>query len=141
MKKSKNKNNTKINKKLILSIAVAVVILVIIVVTILFVKNKVEKMKNISSSLNTETWLNANQKLTITNESDTVTLSIDSELDYVEGSKFELPYTLVVNGVEYNCEYTFATGYSIQNEPNIIPYRVSFTGIKEGSVGVIVTKN
>lgn len=140
MNKTKNnvKNNVKKekNNKVIIGIILAVVIVAIAVIVVV-VKNQ---NGGVSIELDTEVWLNVGETATLKNGNDKITLKIDSDLNYVEGEEYEVPYILTVNDAEYNGTYTFATGYSIHSEPNNIPYKVSFTGIKEGSVGVMVSE-
>lgn len=141
-KRNTKSKNQKLDKKIIIPIAIIAVIIVIAII-ICVVSNKKDntKISNISGNLNTETWLNVNQDLTLKNGEDNITLKINSDLKYEEGSEYEVPYILTINDVEYTGTYTFATGYSIHSEPNNIPYSVSFIGIEQGSIGVMVSKN
>lgn len=141
-KKNTKAKTQKINKKTIAIIAiVAIIIVVAIVIGVILNKKGSDKPSNVSGSLNTEIWLNVNQDLTFKNGEDNITLKINSDLKYQEGAEYEVPYSITINDVEYTGTYTFATGYSIHSEPNNIPYSVSFVGIKEGSIGVMVSKN
>lgn len=141
-KKNTKSKAQKLNKKTIAIIAVVAVIIVAIIIGIVL-NNKKDgtKHSNISGKLNTEIWLNVNQDLTFKNGEDNITLKINSDLKYQDGAEYEVPYSITINDVEYTGTYTFATGYSIHSEPNNIPYSVSFVGIKEGSIGVMVSKN
>lgn len=143
MNKKNTKSNTqKMNKKTIGIIAVATIIIVVLIIICVVLNNKVsDKHSKVSGKLNTGVWLNVNQDLTFKNGEDNLTLKINSDLKYQEGAEYEVPYSLTINDIEYTGTYTFATGYSIHSEPNNIPYSVSFVGIKEGSIGVMVSKN
>lgn len=137
MSKTNNKGKKeKVNSKLILAIVAVIVVVVIIASVVILNKGK---DKGVSTELNTEVWLNVNEDATLENNGDKITLKIDSDLNYTEGTEYEVPYILTVNETEYKGTYTFATGYSIHSEPNDIPYKVSFTGIKPGSIGVRVS--
>ncbi len=139
MKKNNRAKSNKLNKKTILGIIVAIVIIVVVIIEIIIFINKDDT--TITSGLNTEVWLGPNETVGIDNGPDNIVLRIDSDLNYVEGEEFEVPYTLIVNEVEYKGTYRFATGYSIHSEPNNIPYKVDFTGIETGKVSVMVTEN
>lgn len=140
MSKASNKDQkTKVNSKLILGIVAVVVIIAIIVIVVVVNSGKSDEGKSVSTDLDTEIWLNENESATLKNGDDEIKLRIDSDLNYTDGEEFEVPYVLVVNDIEYSGTYTFATGYSIHSEPNNIPYKVSFTGIQQGSVGVKVS--
>ena len=139
MKKNNRAKSNKLNKKTILGIIVAIVIIVVVIIEIIIFINKDDT--TITSGLNTGVWLGPNETVGIDNGSDNIVLRIDSDLNYVEGEEFEVPYTLIVNEVEYKGTYRFATGYSIHSEPNNIPYKVDFTGIETGKVSVMVTEN
>lgn len=142
MNKSNTKGkNVKINKKAILGILAAIVIIAVIIIVIVNMKNS-DNGSAVSVELNTEIWLNVNEEASLKNGSDKVILKIESELNYTEGSKeeFEVPYTLVVNNKEFKGVYTFATGYSIHSEPNDIPYKVSFKGIKQGAICIMISE-
>lgn len=135
-----NKKSTK-GGHIITIVAVVVILIAIIVGVILLTKNKPAKESSVKINLNEEIWLNVNESAKIKKDNDQITLKINSDLNYTEGSEYEVPYSLVVNDVEYTGTYTFATGYSIHSEPNNIPYKIEFVGIKQGSIGVKVIEN
>lgn len=135
-----NKKSTK-GGHIITIVAVVVILIAIIVGAILLTKNKPAKESSVKINLNEEIWLNVNESAKIKKDNDQITLKINSDLNYTEGSEYEVPYSLVVNDVEYTGTYTFATGYSIHSEPNNIPYKIEFVGIKQGSIGVKVIEN
>ena len=137
--KSKSSKPNKLNKKLLLGSIVVIVIIVVVIIEIVIFINKDDT--TVTSGLNTEVWLGPNETVGIDNGADNIVLRIDSDLNYVEGEEFEVPYTLIVNEVEYKGTYRFATGYSIHSEPNNIPYKVDFNGIETGKVSVMVTEN
>lgn len=122
-------------------IAIVVILIVIIVGVILLNKNKPTEESSVKINLNEEVWLNVNESAKLKNSNDQISLKIDSDLNYTEGAEYEVPYSLVVNDVEYTGTYTFATGYSIHSEPNNIPYKIEFVGIKQGSIGIKVIEN
>ncbi len=142
-KKNTKSKNPKLAKRILIAIAVVAVIIVVAIIIGVVSNNKKDdtKVSNVSGSLNTETWLNVNQDLTLKSGEDNITLKINSDLKYQEGTEYEVPYSLTINDIEYTGTYTFATGYSIHSEPNNIPYSVNFIGIEEGTIGVMVSKN
>ena len=136
-KENVKKNSSKKNNKAIIAI-VAVVLVIIVIVSIVAINKG--KSNAVNAEIGTEVWLNVNEEATLKNNDDNITLKIDSYLNYEEGNEFKVPYTLIVNGTEYSGIYTFATGYSIHSEPNNMPYKISFTGIKQGSIGVKISE-
>ncbi len=129
------KKSKGINKNLILVIAIIAVIAIVVAVII-----GVSSKKGPSAKLGEEIQLATNEAVNFENGDDKISLVINSEIAPVEGEECKVEYTLMVNGTEYNGEYTFATGYSIHSEPTNIPYKVSFVGVEQGSVTVSVSQ-
>lgn len=131
----------KLNVKAVVGLLAIIVAIVVVIVLVVNMTGKGgEGSKGTSGKLNTETVLNANGSLNIKNGDDKIVLKIQSDLNYMEGAELVIPYVLVVNDVEYEGTYTFATGYSIHSEPNDVAYKVSFLGIEQGAVKVMVSE-
>ncbi len=128
------------NKKILIILALIILLIVIVACIIFFNNNTVEE---INSTIGQATWLNTNESLKITNGDDEIILVINSDLNFDDESteyRYEVPYTLKVNGQDYSGSHTFSNGYSIHSEDNDMPYNVNMLDIKNGSIEVEITE-
>lgn len=128
----------KINKKrLTATILVLVAVIAVVALVLVLVSGK----KKVEAGLNEKIWLENNQELVITGVENTIVLKVNSGLNFnkeKENYEYEVPFTLVVDGVEYQGQHIFYQSYQTHKVEDNMPYRVDISDFRKGAIEVKV---
>ena len=128
----------KINKK---RLTASILVLVAVIAVVVLIAVSISGKKKVEAGLNEKIWLENNQELVVTGVENTIVLKVNSSLDFSkekENYEYEVPFTLIVDGVEYQGKHIFYPSYQAHKVDENMPYRVDISDLKKGAIEVRV---